>query len=302
MRRNKKEKLIQENIQTVLKQHPDEKGTNKYRLLFYNSDGSKNQVNVTLEKDRRLLNVSCTKFSAYRMPRVCIAPRDQVYSKEFLQVILYHELGHAFLHSFKLLDLELFNRDIYERGIAYTGRHDELGYASRRSIQKIEQKVLNQTQKGDERRIIVNIIRSKIDKFKKTDNKMYWILIHRINHDYPKYPINAIIRELEADLFAASNLSSKKLLRTRRIMAKLDLRELGKKDLLESYIKLLRTILSDPEVKQRLWVYKINVYTGKVYWKKKSRTELDPLRGWKVSEYDRRNRNESKKECIETAQ
>lgn len=301
MRRKKKQKLIQENLKQIL--IPDAKREYQWYKIWFQvfncleEHPNQDFVNVCLHG---LNNHSGMVPMPTHQPYLYINWDVQRYSKEYARCVLWHEIGHGFLHSSYVMDIDLFDEYLYTRRLRFS-MSSELVKTSLSNTYSDWKKLVSNSEltcvikyingkpctnaenyitKGHIRNIVWTRIFDIFNGLEFSDPVAYRSILRRFRLHSDLNYMTLLIKDIEADLFVAANISPKAMIRTRKTCTRMDKTTKTGKVFLKSYEKLLQKVLSNDLIQMSLPIYKVNI----------------------IMNEEEDNKNESKKECIETAQ
>ena len=280
MRRKKKEKLIQKNLKQVL--IPDVKRRYQWYKIWFQvlncSEEHPNQdfVNVCLHG---LGNCTGMVPGPTHRPYIYINWDVQRYSKEYARCVLWHEIGHGFLHSSYVMDIDLFDGQLYTQRLRFNMNLDSVKTSLSntysdwknllsnseltRIIKYINGKSCNTAEdyitKGDIRNIVWTHILDIFNGLEFSDPVAYRSILRKFRSHSNRNYMTLLIEDIEADLFVAANISPKAMIRTRKTCTRLDKTTKTGKVFLKSYEKLLQKVLGNDLIQMSLPIYKVNI-------------------------------------------
>lgn len=205
-----------------------------------------------------------SQCSAYECDRPKIYMQNDAYNtcKRYAKYVLYHEIGHALLHFPYVINLELFDYDLYHNEILYLISHmndhvhDGLLLAKSKTEQICDESSI---WKGNERSLIRERIKDIMFDFVIRNPDRYRTFATPYIYESRSNWVSMIVNEFEADIFAAVNLNQRNPMKNfnyaKRIYFKTDRQKICAKVNGE----ILNKIMHDPLVKERLWIYKTHI-------------------------------------------
>ena len=217
------------------------------------------QIEIKYHKYRRGSNCSSHECQP---PIICIS--DLVYrlSKRYAKYVFYHEIGHAFLHFPYIINLELFDYDLYMDDVLFPQVY--YNNAIRENMLQMQLEKLRASHdlkiwKGTERFIIRQRIEDIMNDFAIRNPKKYQLLITPFQYYSPSDWQEKIVNEFEAHIFAVVNLNQRNLSKTLRYAMRVYAASKEAKICTIATAEIVTKIMHDPLVKERLWIYKTHI-------------------------------------------